>query len=458
MKNLKKLLVMALSMCMLLLVTVTPVYASNYVIKAGKEKTITQTIKNVTAYEGEVKILEDKDNIIDKIVVTVNADYSGAKVTNNSIVTFMTDTQKGYKISINIKVVLKSTAVAGQTAKVGLVDGYVSYFEGELDKPTSWSHTITVDEPDKPSVSKAKVSGIAAQKYTGAAIEPDFNVTLDGKTLVEGTDYKVSYKNNVNPGTATITITGMGNYAGTITKTFKIYDPNAPVEITEANISGIEDKYYTGKEITQKLSITFDGKTLVEGTDYTVDYKNNVEIGTATMTIKGIGKYTGTTTKTFKILEPEKISISDAQISQIEDQYYTGEEIKPSLTVTLGDQTLVEGTDYTVEYANNVEVGTGTVTITGIGAYMGTIDTTFNIVEKPCIIHYIIAAIGLVGAVIMFLLKKNEALKYAVVGLVTVVAVALALMVGHCSNDLIAVVVAENVLLLELLFLNKTKK
>ena len=457
MRKIKKILAIALTLSVLLVMMVSPVYASNYLIKAGKSKVISQTISNVTAYEGEVKILEDKNNIIDKIVVTSSADYAGNKVTNNSIVTFMTDTQKGYKITISIKVYLKSTAVQGQTAKVGLVDGYVSYFNGDLDKPTSWSHTITVDEPDKPSVANAKISSISAQKYTGQAIEPGFTVTLDGKTLVKGTDYKVSYKNNVNAGTATITITGIGNYAGTITKSFKIYDPNAPVEIAEASISGIEDKYYNGKEITQKTTITFDGKTLVEGTDYTIQYANNIEIGKATMTIKGVGKYTGKITKTFNILEPEKISISSAEISPMEDQYYTGEEIKQEFTLTLDGQTLIEGTDYTVEYTNNVEIGTAKVTITGIGAYMETTEATFNITEKPCTMHYIIAGIGIVGAILMLVLKNKITLKISVVGLVTVVTSALALAVGHCSTDLLVVIIVENALLLELLFLKKTK-
>lgn len=86
----------------------------------------------------------------------------------------------------------------------------------------TWGNEVT---PEKTSISNATVSGIADAAYTGKAItQPNLKVTLGGGvvTLIEGTDYTISYSNNVNVGTATITITGIGNYKDTITKTFKI--------------------------------------------------------------------------------------------------------------------------------------------------------------------------------------------------------------------------------------------
>ena len=72
--------------------------------------------------------------------------------------------------------------------------------------------------------------------------------------------------------------------------------------------------------------------------------------------------------------------ISSASVSAIDAQTYTGSAIEPAVTVTLDGTTLVEGTDYTVEYANNVEVGTATVTITGAGDYIGSLSASFEIV------------------------------------------------------------------------------
>ena len=66
-------------------------------------------------------------------------------------------------------------------------------------------------------------------------------------------------------------------------------------------ISGITDKTYTGSAITQTLSVSYNGKTLTEGTDYTVTYSNNTNVGTANVIVTGIGAYKGSVTKTFKI-------------------------------------------------------------------------------------------------------------------------------------------------------------
>ncbi|MBR3159897.1 MAG: S8 family serine peptidase [Atopobiaceae bacterium] len=75
------------------------------------------------------------------------------------------------------------------------------------------------------SVSSAKVAAIGAKAYTGKAIKPKPKVTLGGRTLKAGTDYELSYAYNVRPGTATVKVTGKGNYAGTKKVTFRIVAP-----------------------------------------------------------------------------------------------------------------------------------------------------------------------------------------------------------------------------------------
>ena len=147
------------------------------------------------------------------------------------------------------------------------------------------------------SISKASVTlSTSTYAYDGKAKKPGVTVKLNGKTLKNGTDYTVSYSNNTKVGTAKVTITGKGNYTGSVSKTFKIKN-----NFKKATVSGISNKSYTGKNITQSITVKYNGKTLKKGTDYTVSYSSNKSIGTATVKIAGKGSYTGTITKTFKI-------------------------------------------------------------------------------------------------------------------------------------------------------------
>ena len=226
------------------------------------------------------------------------------------------------------------------------------------------------------NISTATVTGIANKTYTGSAIKLVPTVTFNGKTLTNGTDYTVAYKNNTNVGTATITITGKGNYTGTVSKTFKI---NA-ASLAKADVSGIKNKAYTTKAITQSPTVKVGGRALKKGTDFTLTYKNNKAVGTATVTITGKGNYTGSIKKAFKIT---KASVAKAKVTGISKRYkYTGKAIKPAVkTVKLGNVTLKKGRDYTVSYKNNKKAGTATVIITGKGSYKGTVKKTFKILS-----------------------------------------------------------------------------
>ena len=147
------------------------------------------------------------------------------------------------------------------------------------------------------SISKASVTlSTSTYAYDGKAKKPGVTVKLNGKTLKNGTDYTVSYSNNTKVGTAKVTITGKGNYTGSVSKTFSIKN-----NFKKATVSGISTKAFTGKNITQSITVKYNGKTLKNGTDYTVSYSNNKKIGTATVKIAGKGSCTGTITKTFKI-------------------------------------------------------------------------------------------------------------------------------------------------------------
>ena len=147
------------------------------------------------------------------------------------------------------------------------------------------------------SISKASVTlSTSTYAYDGKAKTPSVTVKVGGKTLKNDTDYTVSYSNNTKVGTAKVTITGKGNYTGSVSKTYIIKN-----NFKKATVSGISTKAFTGKNITQSITVKYNGKTLKKGTDYTVSYSNNKSIGTATVKIAGKGSYTGTITKTFKI-------------------------------------------------------------------------------------------------------------------------------------------------------------
>lgn len=219
--------------------------------------------------------------------------------------------------------------------------------------------------------------------YTGSPCKPTFTVKTyvdtELKTLKEGTDYKVEYTNNINIGTATAKIIGIGKFAGSQEKTFNITQKDLGDTDVSATIPS--DSYlFDGKEVRPAVTVRAGGRTLVLGTDYKVSYYSNDKIGTATLSVLGIGNYTGSIWKTFKIAGKD-ISVVSATLSQTAYNY-DGLEKKPTVTVYDGTKKLTIGTDYTVEYKDNKNCGTASVIITGKGNYSGTKTLYFDIVGK----------------------------------------------------------------------------
>ena len=109
-------------------------------------------------------------------------------------------------------------------------------------------------------------------------------VKVNGKTLVLNRDYIVSYRNNVNLGTAKILMTGIESYTGIASTTFKIVRK----PLTDASVRTKATSYvYIGKARCPKPIIKVGNRTLTLGTNYTLSYKNNVQAGTATVNVKG---------------------------------------------------------------------------------------------------------------------------------------------------------------------------
>ena len=136
---------------------------------------------------------------------------------------------------------------------------------------------------------------------------------------------------------------------------------------------------YTGEEIKPYVTVTYGDKELAEGTDYELVFKDNTNVGRASVDINGIGAYSGTATETFTIT-PKHVSPA---VSGIVAKTYNGKAQTQDLVVKDGDISLVEGTDYTVSYNNNVNAGTASLTILGIGNYSVLEPRTFTIKKAP---------------------------------------------------------------------------
>ena len=200
-----------------------------------------------------------------------------------------------------------------------------------LDKPDPDKPKPDKPDPDKPKpdpdkpkpnpdnprpegrdVSRASVDAIPDQTFTGSALEPRPTVRLGGRTLSEGADYELSFRDNTDPGTATLTVAGRGSYTGARDVTFRIVrrdepkpDPDRPKpeerDVSKASVDAIPDQTFTGFAVEPRPAVRLGGRTLSEGTDYELSFGGNEGIGTATVTVTGRGSYTGARDVTFRI-------------------------------------------------------------------------------------------------------------------------------------------------------------
>lgn len=240
-------------------------------------------------------------------------------------------------------------------------------------------------------ISKAKVSKLQALNYDGTAkVQQNIEVKYAGKNLVAGEDYKVSYENNILPGTATMIITGINKYKGAKRINFAI--KGTDIKKTDITISNITS--YTGEKIEPTVSIKDKNSVsgnLIEGTDYTVSYSNNVNAGKkAVIIIKGLKGYTGTVNKTFAIEPYEINATSGNRVQAYADASvkYTKGGAKPLPVLSDGSYTLINGKDYKIKYKNNANVHSGTganapvMEVSGIGNYSGKVIFNYAIEKK----------------------------------------------------------------------------
>ena len=247
----------------------------------------------------------------------------------------------------------------------------------------------------------SKLTGaIASQPYAGYAINPapsQIDLTLDGVPINVNDNFKLSYGENINIGEGTVTLTPKnGNFTGTKTITFKISGKmlkGGALEYYKAD--GLKDslsKKYNGKEIkaaktvfdttTTKLNGNNLSDKLTEGTDYEIKYVDNVygktingrQYGFVLVVAKGnyAGNYSGDTVtdgiytdaagnKITNVIFADKFEITKqdmvrTNVSVKNGTYAAGLLVKPSVVITVNGRTLVEGTDYDLDFAGNKDL------------------------------------------------------------------------------------------------------
>ena len=275
------------------------------------------------------------------------------------------------------------TIVASNNINVGTEASVSVTGKGNYTGTINFSFAITAR-----SLSETEIESVPSQNYTGSNITPVPSITFDTRPLTNGVDFECSYENNINVGTATITITGKGNFEGSEVVTFEI----GSLVISSLTL-GITTFVYDTVEKFPGVTVKYGSTILTQNVDYTIEGDiSATNVGEYVITIKGIGAYNGTLNKNWSITAR---SISDCTITLDEDVFiYTGSEHKPNVTIVTNIDEYVIGSDnYTLIYSDNIDAGTGKVTITGTGNLTGSLNKTFTIDAKSMLEADVVVAI-----------------------------------------------------------------
>ena len=339
---------------------------------------------NVTADQKTIVYKEwwETENLLDNIKKSINvtcADCHNNLGRDKDYEVIVSDYKKTGKVDVTIKGI---GAFEGMTAKTSVNVEYHKHGEEGYDIRNLYS----------------------GYNWTGKEVKPDVLIRCAdcNKELKEGTDYKLEYKNNVNVGTATVKVVGMGAYKGV--------DQTANFEIEEdCGWNGIKyynDTYQNGDHIgslewsewrynkkTPYISIACNhcGKELENGKDYTITFSNTDHPGEGTAKVVGLNEYAGHELSFTYTLKPKDLKAESYYNGDDLGTYkWTGKEVKPDIGKIyvqdiygfVVDTEAVEGKDYQLEYSNNIEEGTATVKVVGIGDAKGTVLTYTYHIEK----------------------------------------------------------------------------
>lgn len=237
-------------------------------------------------------------------------------------------------------------------------------------------------------ISKCTVTvSTTSYTYDGKAKAPKVDVRdsyfVGTYIATEGTDYRLSYENNINAGTATVIVTGIGKYKGSKTLTFTIQKatdnvisdfnvvdnkPSATAKYGVAKFKYCSDSSFANNVLTEypTTSGTYYVKAYVEDNQ---NY-NGVE---STNSLQLTVSPTDPVTPPIKDVSSLNVVINESNL------VYSGSQITPTVTVSDSSSTLTLGTDYEVSYENNVNAGNAKIIIAGKGNYVGSKDVVFQI-------------------------------------------------------------------------------
>ena len=352
------------------------------------------TPANTSGYKITVRAIDTNSKVTKDATITIIVDKkSVTKPTSSADKVYNAEEQNhGITVSEGTSIVTN-----GSTLKATNVGTYNVIFT--LNSNYKWSDGTTSNvtiqwKITAYNLSNATIGSISDQTYTGSEIKPTTSVTVPIPSGSKSTPtYTTTYSNNMNAGTATITLTGTGNYTGTKSTTFKIVTAENPVKVTANDLtyntqaqSLVTTKdaqgticYSLDSVITSKCSTSTAVPTAINAGTYTVYYY-----------INGNSNYKEKSGSVIVTIKKYDLS-TNGIIGTINDQTYTGSEIKPTPLVTAsmsnaGVATLVNNTDYTYSYSNNINAGTtsnpyATVNVTGKGNYTGTKSKTFKIIK-----------------------------------------------------------------------------
>ena len=380
-------------------------YSLSYSSDVTNAGTVTITVTGKGNYSGEFTVTyKIKPREVTLKSETASKPYDGTALTKPAVTVSGDGFVKGEVSDI------KATGSV-TTVSEGEVTNTITFTKGKDYK--AGNYTIVKDEGKLSITAQSIDPGTDPEKpnpdYTGAKVNSPSDEVYDGnehkwiptvtdkadKKLKAGTDYTVEYstKNFKDVGTVEVTITGIGNYSGTVKRSYKV----TPKEYTVTTESAT--KTYSGTALTAGGKV--EGIVSGETVEFTTT-GSQTEVGTSKNTYELVWKsakatnYTlvkksiGTLTVKAKSIVPDGPDTPDEKktgitVSEPSDSKYDGKEHKEVLTVTdtKTGKELVAGTDYSVTYSSDlVNAGTVKVTVAGLGNYSGSFTKTYKITKR----------------------------------------------------------------------------
>ena len=282
----------------------------------------------VNCYYTDKSALKDTVDRAKNLRDTTEVSKTGAELTSN--IYWVTSDERS---ALNAKIRAVSTVYYS-----GLVT------QKEVDDATAdlAQAIVTFEAARKPGLIKiieeADVS-VTSGSYTGTALGA-VAVDVDGQSLTQNVDYSLAFSDSsgneitscVDAGTYHAIVSGMSPYTGVVTKEFSI----AAANMTGAKIAAIETQEYAGAAVQPALTVTYGGKTLAVGSDYTVRYMNNDAPGVGTATVTGTGNYTGEISTTFTIKQVAGVGMHRLYNPNSGEHFYTASAGEKDGLVALG--------------------------------------------------------------------------------------------------------------------------